>query len=173
MPRPSNKVLLGLAAAAASATVLFSLPAGAAEPPTGGTFVPGTSLAGVRLGLTRAQVLDVWGGRHGVCRLCDEPTWYFNERPFQPKGAGVVFRRGRVVHAFTVWQPDGWSTPEGLELGEVAGEVGAVYGELADVDCGEYSALLQEGTTARSAFYVYEDEVWGFGLLAPNRSPCL
>jgi hypothetical protein len=26
---------------------------------------------------------------------------------------------------------------------------------------------------ARSVFYVYQDEVWGFGLIAPDRSPCL
>lgn len=175
MPRPSNTAFLGLAAVAAVAavaTVLVAVPA-AAAPQTGGAFVPGESLAGVRLGFTRAQVLDAWGTRHGVCRACRERTWYFNERPFEPQGTGVVFRAGRVVHAFTVWKPEGWSTAEGLALGQPAGEIGATYGELGDVDCGDYSALVQEGTSARTAFYVYEDEVWGFGLLAAGRSPCL
>lgn len=161
-----------IALAAIAAALVLVLPA-PAEPPTGGTFTPGSSLAGVQLGLTRAEVLESWGTRHGVCRDCDETTWYFNERPFQPEGMGVVFEAGRVVHAFTVWQPEGWTTPEGLALGAQAGEIGATYGELAEIDCGHYSALVDNGPTATSAFYVFEDEVWGFGLLERGRAPCL
>jgi len=123
--------------------------------------------------MTRAQVLDTWGERHGECRDCRQTTWYFNENPFQPEGAGVVFRGGRVVHVFTVWKPEGWSTPEGLMLGQQAGEIGATYGELAEEDCIDYSALVREDATATSAFYVYDEQVWGFGLMAPGRSPCL
>jgi hypothetical protein len=159
-------------AGVAALGIVLTLPA-AAEPPTGGTFTPGASLAGVRLGMTPAEVRAAWGERHGVCRDCRQTTWYFNERPFQPNGAGVVFARGRVVHAFTVWQPEGWTTPEGLTLGASAGEIGATYGELAQEDCGDYLALVEEAPTARSAFYAYEDEVWGFGLVAAGRSPCL
>lgn len=178
---PSNRLLLGtrgarvrdaLALALAAVVALLALPA-AAEPPTGGAFTPGASLAGVRLGMTPAEVRAAWGGRHGVCQDCRQRTWYFNERPFQPDGAGVVFSRGRVVHAFTVWQPEGWTTPEGLALGDDAGEIGTVYGELAQEDCGDYVALVEDGPAAQSAFYAYEDEVWGFGLVAPGRSPCL
>ena len=161
-----------VALAAIAAALVLVLPA-PAEPPTGGTFTPGSSLAGVQLGLTRAEVLESWGTRHGVCRDCEETTWYFNERPFQPEGMGVVFEAGRVVHAFTVWQPEGWTTPEGLALGAQAGEIGATYGELAEIDCGHYSALVDNGPTATSAFYVFEDEVWGFGLLERGRAPCL
>jgi hypothetical protein len=181
---PSNRLLLGkkgpplrraivtVSAVAAAAAILLAVPA-AAEPPTGGTFTPGESLAGMRLGLTPAEVLSTWGNRHGVCTACAAPTWYFNERPFQPQGAGVVFADGRVVHAFTVWQPEGWSTPEGLELGGGAGEIGETYGELAQEDCGDYIALVREDPSSTSAFYVFEDEVWGFGLSEPGRSPCL
>ena len=143
------------------------------EPPSGGLFVPGRSLAAVELGMTRAEVLGTWGERHGVCRECAEPTWYFNERPFRPQGTGVVFESGRVVHAFTVWKPSGWTTPEGLDLGAPGGEVGEIYGELAQRRCAGYTALVQEQSGARSVFYVYEDELWGFGLLTPGRSPCL
>ena len=158
--------------ALAVAALLVGATAGA-EPPTGGTFTPGSSLAGVELGMTRAQVLDTWGERHGECRDCRQTTWYFNENPFQPEGAGVVFRGGRVVHVFTVWKPEGWSTPEGLMLGQQAGEIGATYGELAEEDCGDYIALVREDATATSAFYVYDEQVWGFGLMVPGRSPCL
>jgi hypothetical protein len=86
---------------------------------------------------------------------------------------GVVFEDGRVVHAFTLWQPDGWLTPEGLELGAPAGDIGATYGELAELDCGDYLALVDNGASVADAYYVYEDEVWGFGLLERGRSPCL
>jgi hypothetical protein len=167
-----HKVILSAAGVAGALAVLLAVPA-AAEPPTGGAFIPGESLAGVRLGMTKAQVIRVWGERHGVCRDCRETTWYFNERPFVPQGTGVVFAGGRVVHAFTVWQPEGWATPEGLTLAEGAGEIGATYGELAEEECGGYSALVREDPSSRTAFYVFGDDVWGFGLLTPGRSPCL
>jgi len=167
-----RRATVTVTAVVAAAGILLAVPA-AAEPPTSGTFTPAESLAGMRLGLTPAEVLATWGERHGVCTACPEPTWYFNERPFQPEGAGVVFADGRVVHAFTVWQPEGWTTPEGLELGTAAGEIGETYGELAQEDCGDYLAVVREGPSASSAFYVHEDEVWGFGLYEPGRSPCL
>ena len=80
---------------------------------------------------------------------------------------------GAPLYAFTVWQPEGWVTPEGLELGAQAGDIGATYGELAEIDCGDYLALVDNAPTATSAYYVYEDEVWGFGLLERGRSPCV
>jgi hypothetical protein len=147
--------------------------ASAGETPVGDRFVPGRSLAGVELGMTRTEVLDTWGVRHGVCRDCAAETWYFNEEPFQPQGKGVVFERGRVVHAFTLWQPEGWVTPEGLALAAPAGEIGATYGELDERACRGYSALVLAEEDAQSAFYAYDEEVWGFGLVRPGRSPCL
>jgi hypothetical protein len=169
--RPARSVALALAAACVAA-LLAVLPA-AAEPPTGGAFTPGESLAGVELGMTRSDVKAAWGRRHGVCRDCQEPTWYVNEAPFKPQGTGVVFAGGRVVHTFTVWKPDGWATPEGLALGDPAGDIGATYGELAEIDCGDYLALVDNDPDATSVFYVYEEEVWGFGLVARGRSPCV
>jgi hypothetical protein len=166
------KQKLGVGAAVGALAIAVAVPA-AGEPPAGGLFVPGRSVAAVELGMTRAQVLDTWGQRHGVCRDCPEPTWYFNERPFRPQGMGVVFAGGRVEHAFTLWQPDGWTTPEGLELGAPGGDVGGTYGELTERSCAGYTALVRAGGRADSVFYVYEDELWGFGLVTPGRSPCL
>lgn len=161
-------------ALAAMAAALAGLLPGAAAPAGGDRFLPGRSLGGVELGMTRVEVLETWGARHGVCRTCAAATWYFNERPFQPQGTGVVFERGRVVHAFTLWQPEGWLTPEGLELGEPAGEIGTTYGELAERACRGYSALVRDEDEEKgSVFYAYEDEVWGFGLVRAGRSPCL
>jgi hypothetical protein len=173
--RVEHKLALGtLAAACASAAVGLGLPDRAGgEPVAGGLFVPGRSLAAVELGMSKREVLRTWGERHGVCRGCPEETWYFNERPFRPEGMGVVFERGRVAHAFTLWQPAGWTTPEGLALGAPAGEVGQVYGELGERSCRGYTALVREDPPAQSVFYVHENEVWGFGLVRPGRSPCL
>lgn len=163
---------LGPLALAGLAALAVALPATGGAP-AGDVFAPGKSLGGVELGATGAQVEAAWGKRHGVCRECPERTWYFNERPFEPQGTGVVFERGRVVHAFTLWQPAGWETPEGLALGTPAGEIGATYGELDERACDGYSALVREDGAAQSVFYAYEDEVWGFGLVTLGRSPCL
>jgi hypothetical protein len=153
--------------------VLVAAVSASAAPPRSAEFIPGRSLAGVRLGMTKKDVLDAWGKRHGVCRNCPRETWYFNYRPFTPQGAGVVFARGRVVHVFTVWRPPGWRTPEGLVLGDPASEVSRVYGSLDRRQCTFYYALLKPGKTVQSAFYVFRDRVWGFGLTGPNASPCL
>jgi hypothetical protein len=149
------------------------IPASTAAPPRQAEFVPGQSLAGVRVGMTPAQVLRAWGKRHGVCRICPDRTWYFNYRPFTPEGAGVVFRRGRVVHVFTVWRPSGWKTPEGLVLGAPASDVSRMYGSLDRRPCTSYHALLRPGKRVESVFYVFRDKVWGFGLILKNASPCL
>jgi hypothetical protein len=141
--------------------------------PERGLFVPGQSLGGVRIGMTKAKVVDAWGGRHGVCRSCPHETWYFNYEPFLPEGVGVVFERGRVTYAFTVWQPDGWRTPEGLRLGEPAADIARTYGPLDRRRCVRYEALVEPGLRAQTVYYVFENEVWGFGLTVPDASPCL
>jgi hypothetical protein len=162
---------LWIALTVAAAVAL--IPSSAAAPPTRGEFMVGKSLGGVTLGMSKREVLEAWGKRHGVCRGCPRETWYFNYEPFEPEGTGVVFERGQVVHAFTVWQPEGWRTPQGLELGDAAFEASRVYGALDRRQCTFYYALLEPGRRAESVFYVFEDEVWGFGLTEPDASPCL
>ena len=123
--------------------------------------------------MTKAQVLHAWGKRHGVCRDCARMTWYFNDRPFAPEGAGVVFARGRVAHVFTVWRPPGWRTSDGLTLGAPAERIGSAYVVLEEVSCTGYTALVAAIAGARSVFYVYRGKLWGFGLMRPDSSPCL
>jgi hypothetical protein len=154
---------------AAALAVLVAVPP-ASAPPRQGIFLAGKSLAGVRLGMTRAEVLRTWGTRHGVCRACARTTWYFNLRRFAPEGAGVVLERGRVVHAFTVWRPRGWRTLDGLVLGADASELEA---SLRKWRCVGYEARLATSRAAESVFYVYRDRVWGFGLIRPRANPCL
>ena len=174
--RVQHKVVLGAAGVvvvlAAAALGLGVRPA-TAEPPSGGLFRPGRSLAGVYIGMPKEAVARVWGVRHGVCRDCPQTTWYFNERPFRPEGAGVVLERGRVVQAFTLWKPEGWTTSQGLALGDAGGAVGETYGLLTERACRGYTALVLEEGASWSVFYVFEDELWGFGLIEPRRSPCL
>lgn len=140
--------------------------------PESGTLVPGESLGGLRLGATPARVTAVWGPDHGVCRSCRHTTWYFTYRAFEPQGAGVELRRGRVSALFTLWQPPGWRTPQGLRLGDDASRVTALYGPLPRVRCAGYDALtLRRGRTL-TAFYVLRDELWGFGLARAGARPC-
>ena len=140
--------------------------------PQEGVLVPGETLGGVGVGATAAEVTAAWGTRHGVCRSCRRTTWYFNYRPFEPQGAGVELRRGRVASLFTLWQPDGWRTPEGLRLGDDASRVTALYGPLPRVRCAGYVALtLRRGRTS-TAFFVLRDEVWGFGLGRARAPAC-
>jgi hypothetical protein len=164
-----------LLSAVAGAGVALVLPAGTAStaPPARGVFVPGVSLGGVELGMTRAGVSRAWGRRHGVCRDCPRETWYFNYRPFEPQGTGVVFHRGRVVHLFTLWKPAGWRTSEGLELGAARGEVGKGLVVRDERTCDGYVAMLAPGPSAESVFYVYDGRLWAFGLIRPGEDPCL
>ena len=99
--------------------------------------------------MTKDEVTRVWGGRFGRCRDCEHATWYFNYRPFLPDGAGVAFERSRVSHVFTVWQPDGWRTPEGLILGDPAADIARTYGPLDRRECGRYYALVEPGARGR------------------------
>jgi hypothetical protein len=154
-----------------AATLVLAPPAWA--PPEAGILVPGVSLGGVELGMTRAEVTRAWGARHGVCRGCQAATWYFNLRPFEPHGAGVVFRRNRVAHAFTLWKPVGWRTVEGLALGASAAEAEDTNAILETRACAGYTALVAAGKPASTVYYVYRDELWGFGLTRPGADPCL
>jgi hypothetical protein len=161
-----------LGALAAIAAIVL-IPSSTAAAPRQGVFEPGKSLGGVSLGMSKEQVPEIWGKRHGVCSDCPNETWYFNYDPFNPQGVGVVFERGHAIHLFTVWRPFGWKTPEGVRLGAPASDVARIYGSLDRRQCTSYYALLQPTKRAESVFYVFRDKVWGFGLTRPNASPCL
>lgn len=144
----------------------------AAAPPRAGLVVPGKSLGGLSLGATHEQVRAAWGSRFGVCRGCRARTWYFNLRKFEPQGAGVTFRRGRVVAIFTVWSPPGWRTDRGLRIDDPAVRIAGLYGPLLRVNCGTYAAMtLRRGRTTTSV-YVVDERVWGFGLSRPGEPTC-
>jgi hypothetical protein len=162
-----------LAVGGVAAAVVLAVTGSAGGAPQRGLFVPGESLGGVRIGRTKADVQRVWGATFGRCRDCPRTIWYFNYQPFAPEGVGVAFEGGRVTHVFTLWQPDGWRTPAGLRLDEPAAEIARTYGPLDRRECNRYYALVESRGGAQSAYYVFENEVWGFGLTVPDASPCL
>ena len=46
-----------------------------------------------------------------------------------------------------------------------------VFGALVRRRCIRYSALLLRGERAQTAFYVFDGELWGFGLMRPGARP--
>lgn len=167
-----SKRLLAAGIGACTAAVSLGIAAGAFSAPAPKVFTP-EELDRVRIGMTGEDVTAAWGKAHGVCRGCERRTWYFNARPFEPQGTAVAFEEGRVVHAYTVWQPSGWRTPEGLSLGDQEGRVHDLYGPLREETCDGYLALVLSGGRVDSVFYVHRDSVWGFGLKQPRVSACL
>ena len=155
----------------ASAALLFTASA-AAAPPKAGLVVPAKSLGGIPLGATQAQVRAAWGSRYGVCRDCRARTWYFNLRPFEPQGAGVSFRHGRVVALFTEWSPPGWHTDRGLRIDDPAARIAGLYGPLLRTNCGTYAVLSERRKRTITSFYVVDERVWGFGLSRPGEPAC-
>jgi hypothetical protein len=131
--------------------------------------VPGTSLGGIRIGDSPARVAALWGTRYGVCRNCGGTTWLYNERPFEPQGLAVSFRRNRVAAVFTLWQPTGWRTSKGLSTGDAAASMTATYGVLARVPCPGYDTYLLGRATR---IYVRYDTIWGFGLTRAGAPTC-
>lgn len=159
------------AVAAALLALAITAPA-AAGPPRAGLVVPGKTLGGLHLGATEAQVRAAWGDRFGVCRDCPERTWYFNYRRSEPQGAGVSFRRGRAVALFTLWSPPGWRTTRGLAIGDPAVRVAGLYGPRLRVRCTTYYALTIRRREVTTAIYVFDEQVWGFALLAGGQRVC-
>ena len=136
-----------------------------------GVLVPGTSLGGIRLGETKAQVERAWGREHGTCRNCPAPTWYFNVKRFEPVGAGVSFRQGRVERVFTLWAPPGWHTSRDLTIGDPEARATSLYGVLLTTTCVGYDALaLPHGA---GTIFVKDGVVWGFALSRPGLPTCL
>jgi hypothetical protein len=140
--------------------------------PNPGVLVPGKSLGGVTLGMTHAQVRAEWGNGFGRCRGCAQETWFYNYRKFTPTGAAARFAKGRVDAVWTLWQPNGWRTADGLRLGAPAANVTTRYGALVTITCGSYRALIRTKGHVTSVYYIFAEKLWGFGLSLPGASPC-
>ena len=158
--------------ACAALLLLCTAGAAGARLPHAGKLVPGVSLGGVRLGDTPAQVRAELGRFYGVCRGCTRTTLYFTYRPFERRGLAVELTSGRVSAVYTLWRPSGWSSADGARLGAAQGQVTLLAGPLIPVACTGYSALVRDGRVARTAYYVVDGKLWGFGLFGRQQSPC-
>jgi hypothetical protein len=156
----------------AAMLVLTAAGPAAAALPRAGVLVPGRSLAGIRLGETAAQVERALGDYHGTCRGCPRRTWYFTYRRFDAHGLAVEFTKSRVSALYTVWQPVGWRGPRGLRLGAYAAQVTSVTGPLRSLECPGYTVLVHDSGSARTAYYLLNERLWGFGLLRRGADPC-
>jgi hypothetical protein len=144
--------------------------AGAALPKPG-VFLPGRSLGGIRLGESAAAVRTALGP-HGVCMHCATTTWYFNYEQFQRRGLAVELTRGLVSAVYTLWQPKGWHTSNGLRLGVLEAQLTSKTQPLVAVVCPGYDARVADTRHARSVYYVAEGRLWGFGLVRAHTNPC-
>jgi hypothetical protein len=163
---------LGALLASVAAALVFAAGASAALPAEG-VLVPGESLGGIRVGMSKAEVRQTWGKRFGRCRSCVLETWYFTYRRFEPQGAAVAFAGRRVERVYTLWQPPGWRTSGGLLLGTAEADVVRVFGSPPRRECGSYAALVVHGRRADSVLYLYGGGLWGLGLMRPGSSPCV
>ena len=160
----------GLIVTAVTALVLAA-PA-AAELPRAGTLVPGRSLGGVRLGESPRAVTAALGRFHGACRDCVSRTWYFTYLPFEQQGLAVEFESGRVSGVYTLWRPAGWHGPHGLGFGSSVLAVHRLTRASRTVVCHSYEALVRDTIGARTAYYLVQGRLWGFGLFGRGVSPC-
>jgi hypothetical protein len=155
----------------AVAALVLAAPAGA-ELPKPGVLVPGRSLGGIRLGESPRAVRAALGTSYGACRGCARPTWYFTYRAFDRHGIAVEFARGGVSGVYTLWRPSGWHAAHGLGFGATPLAVHALGHTTSTVTCGGYAAFMRDSSRARTAYYVYEGKLWGFGLFRRGASPC-
>jgi hypothetical protein len=154
------------------AALAISTGTAAATLPRPGVFVPGRSLAGIRLGETQSAVRARLGSAYGVCLGCGARTWYFTYRRFDQHGLAVEFTRGTVSGVYTLWMPPGWYSTNGLQLGMPDAEIPATTLPLVSIVCDDYAARVVDSATARSIYYVANEKLWGFGLLRPRTDPC-
>jgi len=155
----------------AVAALLFAASA-AAGLPRAGTLEPGRSLGGIRLGESSGAVRAALGTFYGTCRGCPRRTWYFTYRPSDRHGLAVEFTGGRVSGVYTLWRPMGWHAPHQLGFGSSVLAVHRLTGASRTVKCHGYAALVRDSPHARTAYYVFEGRLWGFGLFRRGASPC-
>ena len=157
--------------AIAVAALVLAVPA-AAGLPRAGALVPGHSLGGIRLGESPQAVRTALGRFYGVCRGCPHQTWYFTYQAFKKQGLAVEFVRGRVSGVFTLWRPVGWHAPHGLRFGATPLTVHDRVGTLRTITCRAYVALVHDSAQARTAYFLFEGRLWGFGLFRRGSTPC-
>jgi len=157
----------------ATTVIALALAASAAAGlPKAGVLVPGRSLGGIRLGESPQAVRAALGTFYGACRGCPRRTWYFTYRPFDKHGLAVEFTGGKVSGIYTLWRPAGWHASHKLGFGTSVLAVHKLVGASRAVTCSDYEALAHDSLQARTAYYLVNGRLWGFGLFRRGASPC-
>jgi hypothetical protein len=142
--------------------------------PRAGVLVTGSSLAGIHLGDTMAEVRALWGSRFTRC--CAPGTWFYvYPPPSDPVGAAVEFRGGRVVAVYTLGEPTGWHTETGIRVGQIIDNPPAAKGPSTSeyVACAGYGAKsTRSASGAVTSILTQGASVYGFALTVPSVSPC-
>ena len=167
--RPS---LLAVSVIATTVAAFFLAATAAASLPKAGVLVPGRSLGGVRLGESPRDVRATLGTFYGTCRGCPRPTWYFTYAPFAKQGLAVELTGGQVSGVYTLWRPPGWHGPHKLGFGTSVLAVHRLTRTSRTVTCHGYVALARDSPEARTAYYLFDGRLWGFGLFRRGTSPC-
>jgi hypothetical protein len=157
--------------ATAVIALALAVPA-AAGLPRHGVLVPGRSLGGIQLGESQGAVRGALGTFYGACRGCPRRTWYFTYRPLDKHGLAVEFTDGKVSAIYTLWRPAGWHAAHELGFGTSALAVHNLTGAAHSVTCTDYEALAHDSAHARTAYYLVNGRLWGFGLFRRGASPC-
>jgi hypothetical protein len=157
---------------ASTVTALALAAPAAAGLPKRGVLAPGRSLGGVRLGESPRAVRAALGTFYGNCRGCHRQTWYFTYGSFDRHGLAVEFEQGRVAGLYTLWRPAGWHGPHKLGFGTSVLAVHRLTGASRTIRCGEYDALVRDAGGTRTAYYLVQGRLWGFGLFGRGISPC-
>ena len=77
-----------------------------------------------------------------------------------------------MTAVYTVWRPLGWRTSTGLRLGASEDVVVAHVPAVQPIDCSGYHALVHDAGGVRTAYYVVDGKLWGFGLMGASTTPC-
>jgi hypothetical protein len=146
--------------------------------PTRGVFVPGVSLAGVKLGFTQAKVKTVLGSNYQPCTtdispdLCKEPLWLYEYTRGEPLGVGVKFHAGKVTAIFTLGAIQGWKTKEGLKMYDPVSNIYSFYAVPIYTKCIGFEAFSSRKGKITSSIYTASGVVYGFALTTAGEAIC-
>jgi hypothetical protein len=151
--------------------------------PTIGVFVPGVSLAGVKLGMSQVQVAQVLGKNPVLCTvkitdLCKEPVYLYEYTHGEPLGVAVKFHAPKpkatpVVSAvFMLGTIAGWKTKDGLKIGDPVSNIYNFYSTPITTNCIGFSAFSAKSGKVVTSFYTADGIVSGFALSQPPEGIC-
>jgi hypothetical protein len=140
--------------------------------PTRGLFIPGVSLAGVRIGDTQRRVVGILGPKYKTCSYCADPTFLWMYRTGEPLGMAARFQKGHVVAVFTLGSPAGWKTDKGLAMGDGISSVYQFFSNTGTKRCIGFDAITAQTGKVTTAFYSAAGVVYGFALVIPGMTVC-